>query len=442
MEDVKKDIFYKPSVNIDRDYSTLGAVSNEIYSEEIIEEAFSPAKKVAEKSEETVKTLIKIRKVLSVVPKPIQKTLCNIVDLMIAQGLQEQDELKKIIIQDKKDDEEGKYESIYIPENKFFKTETEENKKIGENSKFFVEISEKKPQISAGSIINSSINSQEESDNLNKLDSYETTDDIKEELEEDSSLNSVNNVDEDGFIWDDPEPTTYSIRVVKRKSNGLLSVEQYLRDSTTIKERFANNLNYEMQKYIYPLINMMDEIGISNPKYLEEEYEGKSIVGVDINSQHMHDTIVRNQTLIDEKSRLFNKTHGDNALVGIISSFDIASQQRVRYYSEEYDKAITSFLDTAKRNILEECRKIYEVRYNKAKANMYKYLNSTVILTSDILKNNLDACCAKCYLLSKYVNIFAKEELGSVGYTNSASSSEENLDNTGNNVSKATNTVN
>jgi hypothetical protein len=44
--------------------------------------------------------------------------------------------------------------------------------------------------------------------------------------------------------------------------------------------------------------------------------------------------------------------------------------------------------------------------------------------------------------LSKDVNIFAKEELGSVGYTNSASSSEENLDNTGNNVSKATNTVN
>jgi hypothetical protein len=73
---------------------------------------------------------------------------------------------------------------------------------------------------------------------------------------------------------------------------------------------------------------------------------------------------------------------------------------------------------------------------------MYKYLNSAVILTSDILKNNLDACCAKCYLLSKDVNIFAKEELGSVGYTNSASSSEENLDNTGNNVNKATNTVN
>jgi hypothetical protein len=38
MEDVKKDIFYKPSVNIDRDYSTLGTVSNEIYSD--FEDAF------------------------------------------------------------------------------------------------------------------------------------------------------------------------------------------------------------------------------------------------------------------------------------------------------------------------------------------------------------------------------------------------------------------
>jgi hypothetical protein len=420
MEDIKKNIFYKPSLDIERDYRTSGTIispESSFVDSSFEETQQSLLEEAVEKSENNVNVLIRIKKILNIIPKKIRKNISDTIDILIAQSLEEQKELNKLIAQEK---EEQFYEQ---PENKLENEEIKLEKEEIKEDSHIIKIEDK------------NIISNKEKDIL------DSTENKEESFYKESAEFASGQDDEDYFLWEDSGPTNFEIKVLKAKSIGLLAQEQYLKDSTNLKEIFANDLNYAMQKYTYPLFEAMNEIGISNPEYLNIEYEGKTVSGYGLNEQHLNDCITRNQFIEDEKSRLFNKTHNENILLGIISAFDISSQQRVRYYTEKYNKDILSYLDVINYNVLGESRKLYEARYNKAKANMYKYLNSTVILTSDILKNNLDACCAKCYLLSKDINIYAKEEFESIGYT-SSSSNAENLDNTGNNVNKATNTVN
>jgi len=371
--DIKKDIFYRPQLEIEHDYSTDGSILHDSADTTTPESNKTTNESLLEKSQKVVEQMLQIRKVLPVLPKDTADIIQDIIDKLIIQSELEQDQLDEIIEQEKKDEKEDKFVDVY-------ENETE---------------SEPEPE---ESII----------------------------------------VDEDDFIWGDPAPNDITIKVIRCKSNAELAQDQYLKDSIYIKEDFANELNLVLQNYIYPLLTIMDESGIGQVEYLNLEYDGSSVTGYDSNDAHLNDTIVRNQVVLDESVKLFRKTHDANTTLSMITSFDVIAQERIRYYGEEYDLAISKFLDTYKRNILEKNRQEYDSKYLQAKTNMYKYLNSAVIITSDMLKNNLDTNSAKCYLLTKNINIFAKKEYEEAGYSNATNSSVNELDPE---VKKATSTT-
>ena len=116
---------------------------------------------------------------------------------------------------------------------------------------------------------------------------------------------STDDEDESGdeeWVWEEPDPIDITINVVRRKDDAELANEQYLMDSVKIKEEFAYKLNNAMQDYIYPLMTVMGEVGLDSVSYLNLDYEGESVTGVDTDDKHLHDTIVRNQTIVDEKT--------------------------------------------------------------------------------------------------------------------------------------------
>lgn len=252
--------------------------------------------------------------------------------------------------------------------------------------------------------------------------------------------------DEEGFIWSDPEPTNIGLRVIRPKSNKDLAKDQYLRDSIYIKEDFIIQMDGALQEYIFPLNTIMKESGVRYLEYLTIDYQGESVAGYSENERHLNDTIVRNQTLIDERSRLMNKTHNSKNTTATMMAFDVVAQERINYYGEEYDLGLTDFASMYNRNLLEKSRRDYDLAYYRAKKNMYKYLKSTVMITSDILKASLESASAKCYLLTKEVNIYARKEFNATGYENSASAKnkrepdnkEEPKSNENNNNSKET----
>lgn len=373
-KDIKNNIFYRPELDIERDYSTTGSISktngensgsdNTRTTE--LEDYFNRASK-------TQDDLLQIRKVLDILPNKTAEIIKDLVDKLIFQSEDEKEKIKDIIQKDKEDDKENKYRDEY---------------KSGADSR------------SPGETI---------------LEDNQVT------------------------FWKDPEPLDLTITVVRTKGVGELAYEQYLKDSTAIKEDFAYKLNSVMQDYIYPLMSMMGEIGLDNKSYLTLDYEGESITGVKDDDKHLHDAIVRNQTIIDEKNRKFSKTHSANNSLAVMTAFDIISQQRVKYYKEEYDLGINSFAAIYKRNILEQTRKEYENKYAKAKINMYKYLNSSAVITGDILKKTLEVDSSKCYLLANDVNIYARERYEAVGYQNTTDDTTVDLTNDINKLASETN---
>ena len=227
--------------------------------------------------------------------------------------------------------------------------------------------------------------------------------------------------DEEGFIWSAPQPTNIGLKIIKPKNNKDLARDQYLRDSIYIKEDFIIQMDAALQEYIFPLNTIMKESGVRYLEYLTIDYQGESVAGYSENERHLNDTIVRNQTLIDERSRLMNKTHNSKNTTATMMAFDVVAQERINYYGEEYDLALTDFASMYNRNLLEKSRRDYDFAYYRAKKNMYKYLKSTVMITSDILKASLESASSKCYLLTKEVNIYARKEFNATGYENSAS---------------------
>lgn len=382
--DVKNNIFYRPELDIERDYSTTGSVTKTSTTDSGSSNTrTTELEDYLTRAEKTQDDLLQIRKVIDLLPDKTATIIKDLVDKLIFQGEDEKEKIKEIIKQDKKDDEENV-----------------------------------------------------------RRDEYKSNPDSRSPGE---------TVLDDGQItfWKDPEPLDLTITVVKTKDLGELAYEQYLKDSTALKEDFAYKLNSVMQDYIYPLITVMGEIGLDSKTYLTLDYEGESITGVKDDDKHLHDAIVKNQTIIDEKNRKFAKTHSANNSLAVMTAFDITSQQRVKYYKEEYDMGLNSFAGIYKRNLLEQSRKEYENKYAKAKINMYKYLNSSAVVTGDILKRTLEVDTSKCYLLANDVNIYARKRYEATGYQNTTDDTMTDLTkdadstaSTTNNTSKTSNNSN
>ena len=272
-EDLLKNIFYRPEVSIERDYSTDGTIDH--YSPEPVQETVKPTpiQNLLTKAEEVTDALIRIRNVLPALPNQMPEILENIVDNLIFQTEIEKDEL------------------IDIPDEPI--TETVDNNDISEDG----------------------VTPDEEP--------Y---------------------IDDEGHIWGASQPLDYVITVVKHKNNSQLAQEQYLKDSIYIKEEFATRLNNVLQDYLYPLVTTMDESGVGNIEYLNIEYDGTSVTGYGSDDKHLHDLIVRGQIVNGERERLFVKSHDAITTQSIIMAFDVCAQERVRYYTENYDLGVLTLL--------------------------------------------------------------------------------------------------
>lgn len=370
MDDIKNNIFYRPEVDIERNYDTTGVIPK--VTPEPAEEPVTPTpeQKLMERAEIVENKLLRIRGVLPMLPNGVPEILRDIVDKLIFQTEDEKDKIEN------------------IPEN------PEEER---------TEINEANPQ-----------------------------------PPDDSEII----IDDEGFIWNEPEPDTYTIKVIKCKSNPELALEQYLKDSLDIKEDFINKMNEVMEDYIYPIISVMNESGVPSIQYLNMEYDGACVTGYVNDDRHLNDIAATNQTLIDEQTRLFQKTHDANTTFAILMAFDVTAQERIRYYEENYNLGITNFVSMYRRNTLEKIRNTYNYKYRKARNNVYKYLNSAAEATRKILKNALDANTAKCYLLTQDVNIFARTEYQAVAYENATNAGAAEVDpNTNTPIEKATDTT-
>ena len=366
--EIKNNIFYKPNVEIDRDYSTDGAIRNELVRQEESPAAqeISSVKleRLKEKTKETVDELLKIRDIIDILPLDLPKILNGIIEPITLLN-----ELNILEIDDI-------LERDYI-------------------------------------------------DQLNEVgvDTYPANvEDYKK-----SDAESVIESTEDNMPDFDIVVTTIAAKSISSQCR-----EEYLRDITDITSEFTRNLNGAMQGYIYPLSTILNELGLDSPDYLNFEYEGESIKNIPINLAHLNDRIVIQEAVTAEQNALMVKTHSTGTVIDAINAFDAAEAMRERYYNASYNMDISSDLDIFNNNLLQKSRENSEEAYHQAKVNLYKVLDSSVENTKDICAKKLEAQQAKAILLKNGINIYEHKIFETTGVNNAAGTTNaKNLVGTG-----------
>lgn len=369
IKDVNKNLFYRPDLSVEKDYGSSGKFEHPNIQQETEIAGYvekTVIEKLYEQAKENEAAIIKMREAIAVLPKEIQKHIQQINDFLFIQEELELNEINTLRIQEIQDQEKEIYK-----EYSSVQADTTSN------------------------IWNGNQDTQLEPDYI-----Y---------------------VDDEGFVWNEMEATDISISVDKAKSNAEQAKEQYLIDSTDLKEDYLLELNDVMADYIYPLSTYMSEIGISQKSYLDQPYDGSSVTGVGVSSQHLHDTILRNELDLEELGLLMDKTHDTSALLNTFAAWDIASQERIRYYTEEYKNDIKTYLDIKKNDMLLDCREAYDEKYTICKLNAYKFLKSAVELAREMCNLDIASKAAKCALLEADVNIYATKKYDTITVSNSTS---------------------
>ena len=207
-----------------------------------------------------------------------------------------------------------------------------------------------------------------------------------------------------------PSPTNIVINVVKPRSIVDIAVDKYRKDTIDLQKYYLSQLQIALQVYFHQMMMIMAETNLPSIDNLSMDYDGKAVkVPAGQNLEHLHDYIVRSQVVREQKTRLFKKTHNVDQTVMHMRSWHVSEKERERYYTEKYGDSAT-YLDSEANSILRNSRSQYDKQYAQSLYDMYKYLNSSVIMIKDILDMSLNEAKAKGQLLNKGVDIFAVTE--------------------------------
>lgn len=213
-------------------------------------------------------------------------------------------------------------------------------------------------------------------------------------------------------------PTTnITLSVETPKTLVQIAQESYKKDQIDLQKFYLEKMRMALQRYFHHLLSLTAELSLTDPDMLTKKYDGKYVTGISANLQHLHDTIIRSQIQRLQKARVFKKIANTDQTVTHMRAWHAAEKERERYYEEAYGNSDT-FVNSESNALLRQARSDYDAAYKLSLYNMYKYLDSSVKVTEDILDHTLTEAKAKAKLIKEGVDIFKTEEVTITTQTN------------------------
>lgn len=204
-----------------------------------------------------------------------------------------------------------------------------------------------------------------------------------------------------------PSSSNVTINVQVPRSLVEIMSSQYQKDMIDLSQKYLDSLQMVFQRYFNQMLILMANLGIDSVETLSKDFDGDVVkIPPNQNLEHCRDYIVRSQVIRKQKANLFRKTHKVDNTLRYMRAWHAAAQQRERYFREEYGDS-SEYITSHSNAILRESRSTYNANYKNALYNMYKFLNSSVKITDDILTMNLKEAQAKGKLIMHGVNVFA-----------------------------------
>lgn len=198
------------------------------------------------------------------------------------------------------------------------------------------------------------------------------------------------------FIEDDDDPI--AITITKNNKAEVIKSE-YEYDLVSIISDYLNKLDVLMNKYLRNILTHFKGIDAVSFQKILSKYSG-SAANTDKDYKHLSDLVVRSQISRSMKQRMYNKMFSVDRTIAHITVCKTGTEQRIRYYNASYQPLDTTD-NVISNRLLESSRATYDAKYKQNFINLYKYLNSSVIVLDECLNMFINEAQAKIILLKK-----------------------------------------
>lgn len=303
---------------------------------------------------------------------------------------------------------------------------------------------------------NNNDNDKNDNDNNFNNNNKDNNDDNEYNKDEDNndSDDSNSNYDDDGgndnYNWDDdynidnkypyndidvPENPFYDTVIdinIKPKDeiNIIEKIEKdYKQDLLAIIEDYLKFLNMTVSKNLTNILLSLgycDDITLILKKYKEKTSK------ISKDNRHLSDKLITNDIERSQNEKLLKKLYNNRQTDFILRSCSAYKDLRKRYYKANV-KQTKNYLDESSNKLLERQRAKYDKKYKDTMYNLYKYLNSSVILIDDQLKLYTEEIQSKVNLInSKELEVKESSEKQEETKTDKEESKTDNKETGGN----------
>lgn len=174
--------------------------------------------------------------------------------------------------------------------------------------------------------------------------------------------------------------------------------EQYYIDFLDVYKDYLDKLNVSFQNYIYSSLSTIKiKASINSEKDLED-YNTSAINNKDL--YHLSDYIIKSNIALRQNLLLHQKLFDLDSAILHVRGIKIGEKTIERYYNIEKIEE-TNELAMESNILLEESKRVANKKYKEKFLELYKYLNSNVILMDEslqtLLKENKSAMAINIY---------------------------------------------
>lgn len=174
----------------------------------------------------------------------------------------------------------------------------------------------------------------------------------------------------------------------------------YAVDIVDIINDYTLKVETSISDYAVKISHILKECPKATVKTLNSTYSKKTDTISDPGLWHVSDALIKSQILKDQKIRAYKKLFNIRKTVFNLKACKLASEMQKRYAETRY-KEQSSLIALNSNLLLDESRLTYDKKYKENLKNLYKYLNSSVILINECLQMQVKEAQSKAMLINR-----------------------------------------
>lgn len=202
--------------------------------------------------------------------------------------------------------------------------------------------------------------------------------------------------DDDDGLWDTGEIPT--ITITKNDPREIVEKE-FIKNIYDLINYYMKNLSKELSKYYYQILKITTDLSNDEVKLLFNDISNSNN-SIKTQLQHLFDLSLRNVRVSNVKLNYLENSFNINQTVLHTQSFLAIYEMRKKYVNIKMLDSTTKENSEAN-HILKSLKLDYDVKYDKTYFNLFRYVNSSLKVTSDVMNDTVQSYQTKGLLIKK-----------------------------------------